>query len=238
MADTLIRGFVELIERAVGPAITVPTEMSHGHWSVLCDANQEVGNALLNLAINARDAMPEGGVVTLSTQDLRLSRADVAGLDGVEPGEFVEISVADTGVGMTPDVLAHAFEPFFTTKPVGHGPGLGLSQIYGFVRRSGGSVRLDSSLGQGTTVRIFLPRYRDTGEILPAAALSLQRSKDGAGNVILLVKDVSELRTVTAAALRELGYTMLEAEDGPSALRVLGGLAGSTSSSPTWDYPA
>ena len=222
MAERLIRGFVTLIERAVGPAVEVRTEMSDEHWLVLCDANQ-VENALLNLALNSRDAMPEGGVLTLSTQNVRLTPADVLGHDEVDPGEFVGISVADTGAGMTPDVLAHAFEPFFTTKPVGHGTGLGLSQIYGFVRQSGGLVRLESSPGQGTKIRLFLPRFRDSDELLPVAAPGRNDYDSGAGNVVLLVEDVKELRTMTAAALRELGYIVLEAEDGPAALRLLTG---------------
>ena len=220
VAERLIRGFVTLIERAVGPAVEVRTEMSDEQWSVLCDSNQ-VENALLNSAINARDAMPKGGVLTVSTANVVLTRADVNGRDGVEPGEFVNISVADTGDGMTPDVLAHAFEPFFTTKPVGHGTGLGLSQIYGFVRQSGGLVRLESSLGQGTRVCFFLPRFRDIDEILLATATGANDDDNGAGKLVLMVEDVEELRTVTAAALRELGYTVLEAEDGPIALRLL-----------------
>ena len=222
LAERLIVGIVALIERAVGPAVEVRTEMGEGKWSVLCDSNQ-VENALLNLAINARDAMPEGGVLTLSTENATLTRTDVAGHDGVEPGEFVGISVADTGEGMTPDVLAHAFEPFFTTKPVGYGTGLGLSQIYGFVRQSGGLVRLDSSAGQGTRVRLLLPRFRESDETSPSETAVRNESDDGAGSVVLLVEDVTELRTMTSAALRELGYTVREAGDGPAAMRLLVG---------------
>lgn len=219
-AQGLIVGILALIERAVGPSVEVRTEMGARGWSVLCDPNQ-VENALLNLAFNARDAMPEGGVLTVSTENVVLTRSDVAGYDGVEPGDFVGIGVADTGCGMTPDVLAHAFEPFFTTKPVGYGTGLGLSQIYGFVRQSGGLVRLESTAGHGTMVRLLLPRYRGTSETSPVQLVVRGESDDGAGSVVLLVEDVTELRMVTSAALRELGYIVREAGDGPAALRLL-----------------
>ena len=219
MADALILGMVELIQRTVGSAITVQTQMNDGQWPVMCDASQ-VENAILNLAINARDAMPDGGTLTLATRDVRLGSAEIAGQDEVEPGDFVEISVTDTGTGMTPEVLTHAFEPFFTTKPIGQGTGLGLSQIYGFLRQSGGLVRLESSPDRGTTMRLFLPRHLQDVAIQPTQAPAQDHKGEGAGKVVVLVEDVKEVRELIAEALREKGYVVLDAEDGPVALRL------------------
>ena len=155
--DALVGGMVDLIRRTLPGSVQVEVNLRDGLWSVLCDANQ-LENALLNLAINARDAMPDGGKLTIATADRTLECSDLLGPDEAEPGCFVEIAVTDSGMGIAPDVLPHVFEPFFTTKPAGQGTGLGLSQIYGFVRQSGGFVRLESRLGHGTTVRLFLPR--------------------------------------------------------------------------------
>ena len=165
---TLIGGLSELVERTMGPAIELAWGLEDDAWPVLCDPSQ-LESALLNLAINARDAMPAGGRLTVSTRHVRLSAADLANQGGAAPGDYVEIAVADTGVGMTPAVLARACEPFFTTKPVGHGTGLGLSQLHGFVQQADGVVRLESALGFGTTVRLCLPRY---SRALPLAASS------------------------------------------------------------------
>jgi len=156
--DALISGLGELIERTMGPMIEVELRLHDGVWPVLCDPSR-LESAVLNLAINARDAMPEGGRLTIGTRDIQQSDADLAGQDEAMPGDYVEIAVVDTGTGMTPEVLASAFEPFFTTKPAGQGTGLGLSQLHGFVQQSGGVVRLESVPGQGTTVRFCLPRH-------------------------------------------------------------------------------
>ncbi len=156
--DELIPRMAGLIAHTVGPAITVRTELPEHCWPVLCDPNQ-LENALLNLGINARDAMlPDGGTLTIRVAHKMLEAADVAGWEGAKPGDYVRITVSDTGAGMPPEVLARAFDPFFTTKPMGHGTGLGLSQIYGFVRQSGGVVRLESALGAGTSAHLDLPR--------------------------------------------------------------------------------
>ena len=213
--DALALGMEELIRRTVGPSVQIELRLGDGSWLVLCDEGQ-LENALLNLAINARDAMPDGGWLTISTGEVHLSSADLAGEDGTAPGAFATIAVTDTGAGMAPEVMTRAFEPFFTTKPLGQGTGLGLSQIYGFVRQSGGVVRLESAPGRGTTVRIFLPRH--TPE--PAEDLG-----DGAGasDVVLLVEDEDGLRQSEAEWLRELGYRVLEAPDGAAALRLLDG---------------
>ncbi len=213
--DKLAAGMEELIRRTVGRSVQVEVRLGDGAWLVLCDEGQ-LENALLNLAINARDAMPEGGWLTISTGEAQLSAADLAGENGTAPGGFVTVAVTDTGAGMTPEVAARAFEPFFTTKPLGQGTGLGLSQIHGFVRQSGGVVRLESAPGQGTTVRIFLPRHK------PAPADDAEEG-EGAGDVVLLVEDEEDLRQTAAEWLRELGYRVLEAPDGAAALRLLHG---------------
>ena len=219
--DELIGGMAELVRHTVGPAITVDLHMGDGIWNVLCDPSQ-LENAVLNIAINARDAMPEGGRLTIRTADLRLTAADVLGQDEAGPGEYVQVSVADTGTGMDEATRARAFEPFFTTKPIGQGTGLGLSQVYGFVRQSGGIVRLDSVPGRGTAVRLYLPRHKaadGTGQDGPgAAAGALQAAR---GKVLLLVEDEADVRTAAAEHLRDLGYRVLEAGDGPAALRLL-----------------
>ena len=186
---------------------------------MLCDPNQ-LENVLLNLAINARDAMPGSGRLTFATEDVRLSAADVAGQDGAVSGDYVEISVADTGTGMDEATRARAFEPFFTTKPIGHGTGLGLSQLYGFVRQSGGLVRLDSALGRGTTVRLHLPRHHGGGTAVNAEPDG-KEAVAGGSSTVLLVEDEASVRTVAAERLRELGFEVLEAGDGPAALGLL-----------------
>ncbi len=218
--DKLIEGMAELIRRTTGPGIMVELRMGDGIWTVSCDPNQ-LENVLLNLAINARDAMPEGGRLTIGTADVQLREADVAGQDGASPGDYVEISVADTGTGMDEVTRAHAFEPFFTTKPIGQGTGLGLSQLYGFVRQSDGAVRLDSVLGQGTTVRLYLPRH-EPAQVQPEdPAPEGKPEPAGAGETVLLVEDEEGVRAVAAEHLREFGYTVLEAPDGPEALGLL-----------------
>ncbi len=220
--DELIAGMEELIRRTMGPGVTIELRMNDGVWTVLCDPNQ-LENVLLNLTINARDAMPDGGRLTIATNDVTLSEADVVGQEGARPGAYVEISVIDTGTGMDATTKARAFEPFFTTKPIGQGTGMGLSQLYGFVRQSGGIVRLDSAPGQGTTVRLYLPRHADADEPETKAAGSGQgaASQSGAGEAVLLVEDETNVRMVAAEALRDFGYRVLEAADGPAALHVL-----------------
>jgi len=233
--DALVEDMAELIGRTVGPDITVELRLKDGIWTVLCDPSQ-LENTLLNLAINARDAMTRplsekacgsgahagDGRLIIGTANVRLERADVAGQEGAEPGEYVEISVSDTGSGMDEATRARAFEPFFTTKPLGQGTGLGLSQCYGFVRQSGGVIKLDSAPGRGTTVRLFLPRHlqaptRKAEQPVQSGMTELV----AAGETVLLVEDEASVRSVTAERLRELGYAVLEAEDGVAALTLL-----------------
>ena len=213
--DGLVRGMEELIRRTAGSAVQVEVRLGDGAWPVLCDESQ-LENALLNLCVNARDAMPDGGWLTISTGDVPLSAADLAGEEGMAPGAFAALAVTDTGSGMDEATKARVFEPFFTTKPRGQGTGLGLSQVYGFVRQSGGLVRLDSAPGEGTTVRLFLPRYE------PAEA-GAGDSEAVASPVVLLVEDEEGLRAMAAEWLREAGHRVLEAPDGAAALRLLHG---------------
>ena len=160
--NRLVAGMEELIRRTVGPAVDVETVGSAGLWSTLVDPSQ-LENALLNLCINARDAMPDGGKLTIETGNRWLDER-ARGERDLPPGQYVSLCVSDTGTGMPPEVIAKAFDPFFTTKPIGQGTGLGLSMIYGFARQSGGQVRIYSEVGQGTIVRIYLPRHLGEAE--------------------------------------------------------------------------
>ncbi len=213
----LIAGMSELLGRTLGEIVEIAIAPAPNLWRVEVDPNQ-LENALLNLAINARDAMPEGGRLTIETAN---EKVDARTRD-IAPGEYVTISVADTGVGMARDVLERAFEPFFTTKEVGKGTGLGLSMVYGFVRQSGGYVKAISELGGGATVRIYLPRLvgedaRHPGEAQPEPV----EPRRGGGETILVCEDDDHVRAYSVGVLRDLGYHVLEAHDGPSALRLL-----------------
>ena len=216
--DALIVGMEELIRGTVGPTIAVDLRMGDGIWPVVCDPNQ-LENALLNIAINARDAMPDGGRLAIRTSDRPMNGPDGVRDDEGRSGDYVEIAVVDTGTGMDPATIARVFEPFFTTKPIGRGTGLGLSQVYGFVRQSGGFVQLDSVPGAGTTVRLYLPRHHvtDQAEVRPPQDVVVPGREKG---VLVLVEDESEVRAMTTEWLRDLGYEVLEAEDGPAALRL------------------
>jgi CheY-like chemotaxis protein len=217
----MVAGMADLIRRTVGPAIRLDLHLRDGRARVLCDPT-ELESALLNLCINARDAMPEGGRLSIATEDIRLSQADLVGEEGAAPGDYVEISVADTGKGMPTDVVERVFEPFFTTKPLGQGTGLGLSQVYGFVRQSGGIVRLESAPGRGTTVRVCLPQHARVVMVKESGAASAPNTAEP-GQAVLLVDDESLAREAAAERLRELGYRVLEAADGPAALHLLDG---------------
>ena len=170
--NALVMSMTDLIERAAGPAIAVRTRLATTLWTTLCDPNQ-LESALLNLANNARDAMPEGGLLVIETENATLTPAQARRHGDLRPGEYVQVSVRDNGAGMAPDVVARAFDPFFTTKPMGQGTGLGLSMVYGFAHQSGGNVRIESRPGQGTEVRLLLPRHLvETPPAAPAVALS------------------------------------------------------------------
>ena len=210
----------ELLRRTIGEQVQFETVLAGGLWTTRADAGQ-LENAILNLAVNARDALPDGGRLTLETANADLDEV-YAREHQIAPGPYVMVAVTDTGTGMTPDIVAQVFDPFFTTKEVGKGTGLGLSQVYGFVRQSGGHVRIYSEPNQGTTVKIYLPRLhaeqpveapRATSAAVPVA----QRPED----LILVVEDEERVRAMSVGALRELGYTVVDAGDGPSALVTL-----------------
>lgn len=221
--NTLIAGMAELIRSTVGPRITVETTSQKDLWLTLCDPHQ-LENALLNLCINARDAMPGGGQLTIGTENTHLTPAQAAALPEAKPGAYAVLSVGDTGCGMPPEVIARVFDPFFTTKPLGQGTGLGLSMIYGFVQQSGGHVQISSTVGRGTTVRLYLPRHDGTDQASPAeggAAIPAQATAQG---MVLVVDDEPPVRMLISELLTDLGYAVKLAWDGPSALRIMNSL--------------
>ncbi|MGA3398995.1 MAG: PAS domain S-box protein [Acetobacteraceae bacterium] len=209
---------VSMLGRVLGKAIQAETVFADDLWSTRADPSQ-LGDALLNLAINARDAMPHGGVLTIETHNDRVWAEDAAREPEIAPGDYVVLAVSDTGVGMPPEVSARAIEPFFTTKGPGAGSGLGLSMIYGFVRQSGGYLKINSEVGIGTTVRIFLPRA--TGEDNTAMREVPHAGLPTGHETILVVDDSAEMRQVAERHLRFLGYSVLTAEHGPAALVLL-----------------
>ncbi len=217
-ANRLVAGMEELIRRTVGPAITVEIAYTAELWTVLVDPNQ-LENALLNLCINARDAMPDGGTLTVGTANRRVDDADRPPHE-LPAGQYVSLCVTDTGTGMTPEVVARAFDPFFTTKPIGQGTGLGLSMIYGFARQSNGQVRISSEVGKGTAMFLYLPRHHGVVDVRTVPAAVVPQQAD-AGCTVLLVDDEPTVRMLVTDALEELGYTALEAADGAAGLDIL-----------------
>lgn len=217
--NALVESMLDLMRRTLGETIKIETALTAGLWVVEVDANQ-LENALLNLAVNARDAMPVGGV-------LRIGTANGVVCDGeagpeVAPGEHVALTVSDAGTGMSDATMARVFEPFFTTKEAGKGTGLGLSMVYGFVKQSGGHVRIESKLGFGTTVRLFLPRFEGTTvrETVPSAdPAELAQPEE----TVLVVEDDADVRAYSCDVLGELGYTVLVAPDGLTAVSLLEG---------------
>jgi signal transduction histidine kinase/ActR/RegA family two-component response regulator len=221
-ANKLVGGMSELLRRSIGEQLQVETVLAGGLWRICADPSQ-LENAILNLCVNARDSMPGGGRLTIETANAHLDD-DYGARHEVEPGQYVMVSVSDTGSGMPPDVIERAFEPFYTTKGAGQGTGLGLSQVFGFVRQSRGHVKIYSEPGQGSAVKIYLPRHfgaeaaaaadeRETlAEVLPRAVHD---------ETILVVEDEERVRQVSVDALRELGYIVVQAADGQRALALL-----------------
>jgi PAS domain S-box-containing protein len=215
----LIDGLEDLVRRTVGPQVGIEVMAAADLWPILVDPNQ-LENAILNLCINARDAMPEGGRITIGTSNRSFDKRG-ARQRGMDPGDYVCISVSDTGTGMAEDVLSKVFEPFFTTKPMGMGTGLGLSMIYGFIRQSGGQVRMDSIPGSGTTAELLLPRHLGEQEDTTTNAKPADAPRAGAGETVLVVDDEPMVRMLVVEVLEDLGYAALEAEDGASGLEIL-----------------
>ena len=218
--NRLVREMDELIRRTVGPQVSLEVVTAAGLWPTLVDPPQ-LENALLNLCINARDAMPAGGRITVETANKWLDEREARERD-MEAGQYIALCVTDTGTGMTPDVISRAFDPFFTTKPIGQGTGLGLSMIYGFVRQSGGQVRIYSEVGEGTTMCLYLPRHYsgEVSEPLPPLA-PLNTPAQASAETILVVDDEPTIRMLAVEVLEELGYQVIDCWDGPSALKVL-----------------
>ena len=220
-ANGLVTGMEELLRRTIGESIRLEIVTAGGLWQTLCDPHQ-LESAILNLAINGRDAMPAGGTLTIETCNAHLDSAYAARQRDLEPGQYVCVAVTDTGTGMPRDVVEKAFDPFFTTKPIGQGTGLGLSMIYGFARQSDGYARIYSEVDRGTTVKLYLPRYY--GEAEDASETRAQFTEEhraGRGETVLVVEDESAVRALVMDVLEELGYRAIEASDGPSGLKVL-----------------
>ncbi|WP_304275032.1 PAS domain-containing sensor histidine kinase [Caulobacter segnis] len=216
--NRLMADFVELVRRTVGPSIDVEMVAAAGLWPTLVDANQ-LENALLNLCINARDAMPDGGRITIETGNRWLDER-TAREHGLESGQYVSVCVSDTGSGIDKATLERVFDPFFTTKPIGQGTGLGLSMVYGFARQSNGHVRIYSEVGQGTMVCLYLPRHLGDEDEDPILA-SPDAAPAHADQTVLVVDDEPTVRMLVVDALSELGYAVLEAQDGAAGLRIL-----------------
>lgn len=214
----LVAGMEDLIRRTMGPAIEIEVVGAVGLWNTLVDPNQ-LENALLNLCINARDAMPEGGRLTIETANKWMDERAARERD-LPPGQYVALSVTDTGTGMPPEVIRRAFDPFFTTKPTGKGTGLGLSMIHGFVRQSGGQVRIYSEVGQGTTMCLYLPRHYGEEEA-ETSAETAKASPVEAGETVLVVDDEPTVRMLVSEVLEEFGYIAIEAADGIAGMKVL-----------------
>jgi len=217
--NKLVANMSDLMHRTLGEAIFIETVLAGGLWSTLADSNQ-LENALINLAINARDAMPDGGKLTIETANAHLDDAYARMHDEVQPGQYVGIFVTDTGIGMSTETAAQAFDPFFTTKEIGQGTGLGLSQVYGFIKQSGGHVKIYSEVGDGTTVKLYLPRHRGA-EDLTDDRQEAQRVPQGRSELVLVVEDDPDVRDYTVEMVGDLGYSVLSAPDGASALRLL-----------------
>jgi PAS domain S-box-containing protein len=217
-ANQLVMSLEDLLRRTIGEIIDLEIAAPDDLWCTLCDPNQ-LESALLNLAINARDAMPDGGKLTIATANARIGGL-TAETPALLPGDYICIEVADTGVGMSAEVVARAFDPFFTTKPIGQGTGLGLSMIYGFARQSNGHATIDSRLGQGTSIKLYLPRH--LGDIAASRASAARAAEHAAtGETVLVVEDEPVVRGVILEMLHEEGYRTLEAVDGPSGMRIL-----------------
>lgn len=217
--NRLVADMEDLIRRTVGPGVAIDVLCDDALWNCLVDPPQ-LESALLNLAINARDAMPNGGRLTIETGNTYIDRRAATECE-LEAGEYVTLRVADTGTGMTPDVIERAFDPFYTTKPIGQGTGLGLSMIYGFARQSGGQVQIQSLIGRGTTMRLYLPRHLGDLDVAEAPSATLGAPSALQGETVLVVDDEPILRMLMTEVLEDLGYTAIPAADGANGLKVL-----------------
>jgi len=219
--NKVVFGAVDFIQRSLGETVQIEAVGAAGLWLIEADPNH-LESALVNLAINARDAMPNGGKLTIEAANVYLDNEYCRTNPEISPGQFVVICVSDTGIGMSDDVLGRAFEPFFTTKELGHGTGLGLSQVYGFVKQSAGHVKIYSEVGQGTTVKLYFPRFRDHS-VREAEEPEEPLGEGDSGNVILVVEDDDDVRLYLTDLLRELKYRVVSAANADTALAILRG---------------
>jgi signal transduction histidine kinase/ActR/RegA family two-component response regulator len=216
----LVANISALLRQTLGESVAIETVLAGGLWLTRVDANQ-LESALLNLAVNARDAMPNGGKLTIETANTSLDDAYAAAHAEVTAGQYVMLAVKDTGVGMTPEIIEKAFEPFFTTKPLGQGTGLGLSMVYGFIKQSGGHVAIYSEPGHGSTLKVYLPRFIRPDAKPPASAGTVRARPRGSGETILVVEDDEDVRHSAVEALRDMGYEVLEAGDAMDGVRLI-----------------
>ncbi|WP_368039492.1 ATP-binding protein [Sphingomonas sp. ID1715] len=219
-ANQLVSGMSELLRRTLGEGVSIETVLAGGLWRTHADPGQ-LENAVLNLSVNSRDAMDGHGRLTIETMNAHLDDAYAARHDGVAAGQYVAVVITDNGPGMPQEVIDRAFEPFFTTKGVGKGTGLGLAQVYGFVRQSGGHVKIYSELGQGTSIKIYLPRHLGPADTGRAEPMAMEVPRARAGELILVVEDEEQVRRMSLDALEELGYRVIEAVDGEHALELV-----------------
>jgi signal transduction histidine kinase len=221
--NKFVSSISDMVRRALGEKIELETVLAGGLWSTKIDQH-ELESAVVNLAVNARDAMPNGGKLTIETANCYLDDAYAAQYADLKPGQYVMIAITDTGEGMPPDVIAQAFDPFFTTKPAGKGTGLGLSQVHGFVKQSGGHIKIYSEPGHGTCIKLYLPRFNQAevhAEISMPPPRPLDLPLGRADELVLIVEDDDTARRVTAQGVRELGYSVLEAENGRAAIEII-----------------
>ncbi len=217
--NKFVSGLSDLLRRTLGEAIQIEIVLAGGLWKTHADANQ-LESAILNLCINARDAMPDGGKLTIETVNAYLDENYAAQHVEVPAGQYVLIAITDTGMGMPPEVVNRAFDPFFTTKEIGKGTGLGLSQVFGFVKQSGGHIKIYSEVGQGTTIKLYLPRFLGS-EASADETVRVNRAPGSASESVLVVEDEERVRSLTVGCLRELGYTVQHADSAAAALRIL-----------------
>jgi len=217
--NDIVTRMVAMLQRTLGEDIAVKTVLANGLWPAQADPFQ-LEDAIVNLAVNARDAMPTGGELAIGTSNVHLDENYAAHNVEVAPGDYVVVAIADTGVGMPPEVIEHAFEPFFTTKDVGRGTGLGLSMVYGFVTQSRGHVRIASEIGRGTSIMLYLPKATTEGAAPDIPESAVESVTDGR-ETILIVEDDAAVRKVAATILKRIGYQVWQAEDGKSALDIL-----------------
>lgn len=218
--NRVVSDISDLLQRTLGEEARLETVLADGLWPVRTDASQ-LENMIVNLAVNARDAMPDGGRITIETANCHLDDAYAREHVEVAAGQYVMVAVSDTGVGMSADTIARAFEPFFTTKDIGKGTGLGLSQTFGYVKQSGGHIKIYSELGEGTSIKVYLPRHYGEGDVAKITPPKTGAPRGAASETVLIVEDDNRMREIARAMLQELGYLVVDAASAAEAFEVL-----------------